>query len=48
MVAGDDDGACTRLLALLDEVNLVKALALVGSLELLGKLIVSHTPGVYY
>ena len=46
VVAGDNDTAGTGLLALLDEVDLVEALALVGSLELLSELVVADTAGV--
>jgi hypothetical protein len=43
MVPGDHDRAGTGLLALLDEVDVLQALAAVGSLELLGELVVANT-----
>ena len=46
VVASDDDRARARLLALLPEVRLVEALALVGSLELLSELVVTDTASV--
>ena len=45
-MAGDDDGACARALALLDHVALVEALALVRGLELLGELVVADATSV--
>ena len=47
VVASDDDRARARLLALLHEVRLVEALALVGSLELVREIIVADATGVY-
>jgi hypothetical protein len=47
-MSSDDDGTSTRLLALLDKIYLIKPFTLVGGLELLGKIIISNTPGVYY
>ena len=44
-MAGDDDRARARLLTLLDEVDLVKTLALVRRLELLRELIVADATG---
>ena len=46
VVSGDDYTAGTGLLALLDEVDLVEALTLVGSLELLSEVIVTDAAGV--
>jgi hypothetical protein len=46
-VAGDNDTAGTSSLALLDEVDLVEALPLIGSLELLSKLVVTNTAGIH-
>ena len=40
-MASDDDGARAGALALLDEVALVKALALVRGLELLSELVIA-------
>jgi hypothetical protein len=47
MVPGDHDRAGTGLLALLDEVDVLQALAAVGSLELLGELVVANTAREY-
>ena len=47
IVARDDYGACASLLALLHEVSLLEALALVGGLQLLREFIVADTAGVY-
>ena len=46
VVARDDDRARAGLLALLDEVDLVKALALVRLLELLREIVVADAAGV--
>lgn len=46
-MASDNNTAGTGLLALLDEVDLVEALALVGSLKLFSKLVVADTSGVH-
>ena len=46
-MTSDDDGTCTGLLALLDEVGLLETLALVGGFELLGEIIVADTASVY-
>lgn len=46
-MASDNNTAGTGLLALLDEVDLVEALAFVSSLELLSKLVVADTSGVH-
>lgn len=43
----DNDGAGTSLLAFLDEVCVLKTFAFVGCLQLLSKLIVTDTSGVY-
>ena len=48
MVASDNNSASTRLFTLLYLVNLVKSFALVGSLQLLCKVIVANTAGVYH
>ena len=47
VVASDDDRARARLLALLHEVRLVEALALVGRLELLREIVVADAAGVH-
>ena len=46
VMTGDDDRARTRLLALLHEVDLVEALALVRRLELLRERVVADAAGV--
>ena len=45
-MTGDDGTARTSLLALLDLVDLVKALAFVGGLELLRELVITNAAGV--
>lgn len=45
-MAGDHDTARAGLLALLDLVDLVEALALVRSLELLSELVITDAAGV--
>ena len=47
VVAGDHDGTCPRLLALLDLVDLVEALALVRLLQLLRELVIPDGAGVH-
>lgn len=46
-MASDDNTTGTGLLALLDEVDLVEAFALVGSLKLFSKLVVADTSSVH-
>ena len=46
MVAGNNDGAGTSLLALLNEIHLVEAFALVGRLQLLSKIIIANSTGI--
>jgi len=46
MVAGNNDGACTSLFALLDEIHLVETFALVGHLQLLSKVIIANSTGI--
>ena len=46
MVAGNNDGACTSLLALLNEIHLIKTFALVGRLQLLSKIIIANSTGI--
>jgi hypothetical protein len=46
MVAGDNDGACTSLLAFLNEIHLVKTFALVGRLQLLSKIIIANSSSI--
>lgn len=46
-MTSDNDTAGTGLLALLDEVDLVEALALVSSLELFSKHVVADASGVH-
>ena len=48
VVASDDDRARARLLALLHEVRLVEALALVGSLELLREIVIANAARVHH
>ena len=47
IVAGDNHTAGTGLFAFFNVVNLIQSLALVGSFELLSKVVVSDTAGVY-
>lgn len=47
VVTSEDDATCASLLALLDLVDLIQALALVCSLELLSKVVVSDTAGIH-
>jgi len=46
MVAGNNDGACTSLFALLDEIHLVETFPPVGRLQLLSKFIITDSAGV--
>ena len=48
VVASDDDRARARLLALLHEVRLVEALALVGRLELLREIVIANAARVHH
>ena len=47
MVAGNNDGTYTSLLALLNEIHLVETIALVGRLQLLSKIIIANSTGIY-
>ena len=47
-MAGDDDRARARLLTLLDEVDLVKTLALVRRLELLREIVIANAARVHH
>ena len=47
VVTSDNNSAGAGLLALLDKVSFLEALALVCGLELLSKLIVANTAGIY-
>jgi len=46
MVAGNNDGACTSLFALLNEIRLVETFTLVGRLQLLSKIIITDSAGI--
>ena len=46
MVAGNNHGTYTSLLALLNEIHLVETIALVGRLQLLRKIIVANSASI--
>ena len=46
MVAGNNDGTYTSLLALLNEIHLVETIALVGRLQLLRKIIIADSASI--
>ena len=46
VVSSNYHTACTGLLTLLNKVNLVEALTLVGGFELLSELVVAYTAGI--
>ena len=48
MVARDDHSASTRLLGLVDEIDLIQAFPLVRRAQLLGEIVVAHTARVHH